>query len=213
MGFNRLITVSSPPAKIARVPFLAPRSPPDTGASIEAQFLADAAAAISTAREGSDVVISTKTPPGRRPERAPCSGSKRTLRTSDGKPTMEKTTSDWEASSRGELARFAPRSSKGWALERVRLKTVRLNPALIRWEHIERPMTPVPIQPRRVVDGVIGSAAVAMERWRTVRMGKRVCNWIFSFLERFSISDNHELFQRFRFQSSMKYFFRFTVLP
>ncbi|KAF4390052.1 hypothetical protein F8388_002994 [Cannabis sativa] len=64
-GFNRLTTDSSPPAKIARVPFLAPRSPPDTGASIAAQPLAAAEEEISDAREGSDVVISTRTPPER----------------------------------------------------------------------------------------------------------------------------------------------------
>ncbi|KAF1862290.1 hypothetical protein Lal_00026816 [Lupinus albus] len=56
---------------MARVPFLAPRSPPETGASTEWQFFSAAAAAISTASEGSDVVMSTRIPPGRRPERAP----------------------------------------------------------------------------------------------------------------------------------------------
>lgn len=36
---------------------------------------------------------------------------------------------------------------------------------------MDRPMTPVPIQPRRVLDGVVGSeAAVAMVRWKWVVM-------------------------------------------
>lgn len=75
---------SSPPAKIARVPFLAPRSPPETGASIEWQFLEDAEVEISTARLGSEVVMSTRIPPGLRPARAPELGSRRTERTSEG---------------------------------------------------------------------------------------------------------------------------------
>ena len=79
-----MTTDSSPPAKIARVPFFAPKSPPETGASIEAQPLAAAAEEISDAREGSDVVMSIRTPPERRPERVPEEGSRRTERTSEG---------------------------------------------------------------------------------------------------------------------------------
>lgn len=111
--------------------FLAPRSPPDTGASIAPQPLAVAAAAISEASEGSEVVMSTRTPPGRRPARAPEVGSRRTERTSEGWPTMEKTTSDWAATARGEEAKLAPKSRRGWAFEMVRLKTVSLKPALM----------------------------------------------------------------------------------
>lgn len=116
---------SSPPAKIARVAVFAPRSPPETGASIAAQPLEAAAEEISEAREGSEVVMSTRTPPGRRAERAPELVSRRTERTSEGKPTMENTTSDWEATAAGEVASLAPMSRRGWALEMVRLKTVR----------------------------------------------------------------------------------------
>lgn len=76
---------------------------------------------------------------------------------------MEKTTSDWEASEFGESARFAPMSTRVWALEIVRLKTVTEYPALIRCPHIDRPMTPVPIQPIRVLDGFIGSVEVDLE--------------------------------------------------
>ena len=84
---------------------MAPRSPPETGASIAAQSLAEAAAEISAASEGSEVVMSTRMPPWRRPERAPELGSSKTERTSEGYPTMEKTTSDLEASSSGEWAK------------------------------------------------------------------------------------------------------------
>lgn len=62
----------------------APRSPPETGASIEEQPAVEAAELISTAREGSEVVMSTSTPPGRRPARAPEEGSRMTWRTSEG---------------------------------------------------------------------------------------------------------------------------------
>lgn len=63
---------------------MAPRSPPDTGASMAEQFLEEAAADNSEAREGSEVVMSTMIPPGRRPERAPEEGWRRTWRTSEG---------------------------------------------------------------------------------------------------------------------------------
>lgn len=75
---------SSPPAKIESFPFLAPRSPPETGASTEKQSTEEAALDISSAREGSDVVMSTRTPPGDRPDKAPEFGSRRTRRTSEG---------------------------------------------------------------------------------------------------------------------------------
>lgn len=100
----------------------APRYPPDTGASTAEHDLAAAAVSISTARVGSDVVMSTSIPPGRRRESTPSV----TDLTSDGNPTMVKTTSDWEATSAGELARWAPWSIRDWALEMVRLKTVSL---------------------------------------------------------------------------------------
>ena len=76
--------VSSPPAKIESYPFLAPRSPPETGASTEMQFTEEAALDISSAREGSEVVMSTRIPPRDRPDKAPELGSRRTRRTSEG---------------------------------------------------------------------------------------------------------------------------------
>lgn len=117
-----MTTAGSPPAKMESVAVRAPRSPPETGASMAVQDFAAALAEISAARVGSDVVMSTKTPPGGRRERA----ASVTDLTSEGKPTMVKTTSEWAATSAGELAKWAPWSSKGWALEMVRLKTVRV---------------------------------------------------------------------------------------
>ncbi|KAK6944910.1 hypothetical protein RJ641_026012 [Dillenia turbinata] len=65
----------------------------------------------------------------------------------------------------------------GCALEGVRLKT----PALIRWAHIDRPITPVPIQPTRVFDGLTGSASevvmvvvvMVRRRWMVVRVTEK----------------------------------------
>ena len=51
---------------------------------MEKQSLEEAAAYISAAREGSEVVMSTSMPPWRRPERAPVVGSSKTERTSEG---------------------------------------------------------------------------------------------------------------------------------
>lgn len=45
----------------------------------------------------------------------------------------------------------------------VRLKTVTEYPALIKCPHIDRPMTPVPIHPIRVFDGLIGSEEMGLE--------------------------------------------------
>merc|ERR1711903_265067 len=98
---------SSPPAKMVSVPFLAPMSPPDTGQSSAAQPFEVAAAAISTASAGSEVVMSTMMPPGLRFARMP-SSPRMTDRTSEGYPTMVNTTSEFLATSPGELASTAP---------------------------------------------------------------------------------------------------------
>ncbi|XXG52348.1 hypothetical protein AAC387_Pa03g0714 [Persea americana] len=68
---------------MASFPSRAPRSPPETGASTAEQPRAEAAAAISTAREGSLVVMSTTVAAAGRAERTP-EGERMTERTSDG---------------------------------------------------------------------------------------------------------------------------------
>lgn len=83
-------------------------SPPDTGASTDQQFLDLAAAKISLARSGWLLVISTVTELGFRLERMDWGLSKTIDRTSEGWPTMVKTTSVDAARSAGESARFAP---------------------------------------------------------------------------------------------------------
>jgi hypothetical protein len=54
----------------------------------------------------------------------------------------------------------APFSLSASVFETVRLKTVALNPAFMQCSHILRPMTPVPIQPMRVVPGVISTMLI-----------------------------------------------------
>lgn len=68
-------------------------SPPDTGASMLATPTSFALAAISCARDGSLVVMSTMMPPGFRPASTPVAGFRMTSRTSDGKPTIVNTIS------------------------------------------------------------------------------------------------------------------------
>ena len=66
-----------------------------------------AASAISTASDGSLVVISTRMLPASDPARAPSAPSI-TSRTSLGKPTIVKTTSEAAATALGVSAHFAP---------------------------------------------------------------------------------------------------------
>lgn len=69
---------------------------------------------------------------------------------------MRKTTSEAAATSAGEEADTAERERRGMVLEWVRLKTVRSNPAVSMCWAMGRPITPVPINPTRVVDGEMG---------------------------------------------------------
>ena len=84
MGFSFSMIGPSPPVKIESVALRAPRSPPDTGASTAEQPAEVAAECISTASEGSEVVMSTMMPPGRKPERGPVDGWRITWPMSDG---------------------------------------------------------------------------------------------------------------------------------
>ena len=162
-GRKASTTSFSPPIMIESRASFAPTSPPETGASTAWTFLALAAWSISIARAGSLVVMSTRTVPGFAPASVPSVPSV-TSRTSRGKPTIVKTTSDAWATARGESASLAPFSTSGLALSAVRLKTVALYPAAIRWPHIDRPITPVPIQPIRVFAGVNSSPMACSQR-------------------------------------------------
>ena len=69
---------------------------------------------------------------------------------------MVNTTSAAPATSAGVSAQLAPRSSSGSARFRVREETEARNPLANRCPHMEVPITPVPIQPIRVVSGENG---------------------------------------------------------
>ena len=93
----------------------APTSPPETGASTLCTPIFLAASAISTASDGSLVVMSTSDRARRLPASAP-SGPRITVRTSAGKPTMVKTTSDSSATALGESAQRRRARQQGLGL-------------------------------------------------------------------------------------------------
>ena len=137
---------------IDSVAFFAPTSPPDTGASTLDTDFCFAASAISTASDGSLVVMSTRMLPLLEPASAPSAPSI-TSRTSLGKPTIEKTTSDAAATALGVSAHLAPCANSGSALDFVRLETVSAKPALSKWPamaraHDARANPPQPRLPR-----------------------------------------------------------------
>ena len=68
---------------------------------------------------------------------------------------MVKVTSAAAATARGLSAQRAPAAKSGSAFDLVRLNTVAASPARIRCPHMLAPITPVPIQPMRVVWGWI----------------------------------------------------------
>ena len=100
----------------------APTSPPETGASTACAPDSSARRAISTASEGSLVVMSTSNAPGRHAPSTP-DGPSTTSRTSSGNPSMVNTTSAFAATSAGSSAQRAPASSRASALARVRVWT------------------------------------------------------------------------------------------
>ena len=116
-------TSAGPPTMIDSDPLRAPTSPPDTGASSECTPRAAATSAISTAKEGSLVVMSTRTDARPGTAEGPASPSS-TSRTSLGKPTMENTTSLAAATSSGVSAHRAPCASSSPARRRVLVVTV-----------------------------------------------------------------------------------------
>ena len=68
---------------------------------------------------------------------------------------MVKTTSEASATARGLSAQAAPKDKSFSALALVRLNTVAAKPARIKCPHMLAPITPVPIQPMRVLPGEI----------------------------------------------------------
>ena len=122
-GITARIASASPPTMIERVALRAPTSPPETGASIACTSRSRARSKISTASDGSVVVMSTIVDPGAAPARTPWS-PRMTARTSSGNPTMLNVTSLAAATSAEVSDQTAPRSRSGSARSRVRVWTV-----------------------------------------------------------------------------------------
>ena len=76
---------------------------------------------------------------------------------------MVKITSDASATALGLSAHAAPAASSGSAFDRVRLNTVAAKPARSKWPHMLVPITPVPIQPMRVLPGCTISIVVSVK--------------------------------------------------
>ncbi len=124
----------------------APTSPPDTGASRVATDFARASAWIRTARDGSEVLMSQTTLPGRS---AGKHAVQRQVHFLDlgGKPDHRE---HHFASLRHLAGGGAPGSAaarRSAAFSRVRVVRAIAWPAFNRWPHIDLPMTPIPIHP------------------------------------------------------------------
>ena len=144
-GRARSNAAASPPAMMTSRASRAPTSPPETGASMASSPRADAAAEILRARTGLDVVMSTRSAPGRALSMIP-PGARYVCSTSCGKPSMVMTTAASAAAAPAESRHCAPDSRRGSALALVRLKTRTGWPAARRWPAMLRPMTPVPMK-------------------------------------------------------------------
>ena len=81
---------------------------------------------------------------------------------------MENTTSDCSATAFGLSAHCAFFARSDSAFDFVRLVTVMANPRSIKCPHMLRPITPVPIQPRRVLPG---ATEVGMEVLSESKLG------------------------------------------
>src|SRR6266404_5396916 len=127
-------------------PFLAPQSPPVTGASRKRTPRSAHAAAIFRASAGEMVLESMYVLPRLSACIAPFEPHK-TSSSAGGSLTIVRRKSEAAATSCGDFASFAPAATSSSAREPVRFHTVREYPALIRFLPIGRPIKPSPINP------------------------------------------------------------------
>ena len=113
-------TSSRPPTMIVSVPFCAPMSPPETGASRKECPASSSCFPISRVTSGEIVLMSMKSVPAPAPSTAPFS-PKRTASTSGESVTIEITMSFPTAHSRGVSAFFAPAATTSSQRDAVRL--------------------------------------------------------------------------------------------
>ena len=120
-GFAVANASGSPPHITVSAPLIAPRLPPETGASTKASPLPFAVAASSRATSADAVVWSTKIAPAFIPANAPLAPSV-TERRSSSLPTQAKTSSAPRAASAGVDALLPPwRATHSAAFAAVRL--------------------------------------------------------------------------------------------
>ena len=147
-GSTRSNTSALPPTMIESAASIAPRSPPDTGASSISAPRASSAAAISRVATGEIELMSTTTAPRRTPSRMPF-GPCTTSRTSGVSATIMMMMSLRLATSLGDAPTFAPACATSAVLLCVRFQTVTSYPAATRCFAIGRPMIPRPMNPIR----------------------------------------------------------------
>jgi hypothetical protein len=114
----------SPPTMIESTASIAPRSPPDTGASSICTDFAASAAPIFCDTNGEIVDMSSSDIPARAPSITP-SRPRTTASTSGELGSIVIRTSDWEATSRGEVPALAPALTRSSTAPRLRLWTTR----------------------------------------------------------------------------------------
>ena len=128
---------------MTRLPFSAPGTPPDTGASMSPMPCAASRAANARAESGAMLEKSTTRLPGRAAAATPCMPNS-TASTAAWSVRHIMTMSDCRATSAGEAATRAPRASTGASLSGVRFHTVTSWPAASSRSVMGRPMRPIP---------------------------------------------------------------------
>src|SRR5688572_16507783 len=144
MTFSRVD--NRPPTMIVKVPFRAPGSPPETGASSASTECFASSAAIERAAAGLIVELSTKISPGCAPATMPFWPST-TFSTSGVSGRFVKITSTCLAISAGVFPSIAPSATSSSTAGRERLLTTMGNPAFKIFRAIAFPIRPRPIYP------------------------------------------------------------------
>ena len=157
-GRARATASLEPPQKRVSVPFAAPSTPPDTGASTKSTDRPAHAWAIAAAVAGCTVDVSTTTVPGRADASTPSAPST-TSRTAASSLTASTTTSARAAASAGVAATAAPSSASALDLAGDRFHTTTSPPAATSRVAIRPPMLP---RPRTAHGGGTGPVAAVL---------------------------------------------------
>ena len=146
IGRTRVNAASFPPTMIDSVALIAPISPPLTGASSSVAPFSAASPAKRFVATGEMLLMSMITAPRWTADRTP-SAPVRTSSTSLVSGSIVMITVDCRATSAGEAAAVAPAAATSSDAPRLRLCTINLCPALIRFFAMGLPITPSPTKP------------------------------------------------------------------